>query len=441
MKNDKLKMKNRFIAYILFVLFGVVGCEKPTPETPEIPRVDPSPKTLIMYGNIGQQYFRVNVEAAGKAIAAGALAQGHRVLVCDEILGTGSAIVRNVIYELVRDKKLKAGFRRDTLVVYEGADVRQTLDPTDMRFLLSEMRAMTPEAESFGLALGTHGRGWIPKDYSGPMLRRAPSTPTLYGAPVDPFAAMWEHPQNPKTRYLGHTVTKNNVITHDYRVDIADFAAAMEGMHWDFILMDVCLMANIESLYEMRDIADYFIVSPAEVLIAGFPYQQIVTTLFADGVNWDSSSVYASVAHDYVESYRNGSSPYATISVVDAARLEGLAAAVRDIRIRGYNTVSDNELKFIQAYEGMSVHIFYDLDEYMRRWAQNEGYYNNFLAQLRQTVVYKENTDYFYTALGSSGDKPIVHYSGLSAFVEAPATSSLVPVYQQTAWYKAVWLD
>jgi hypothetical protein len=311
-----------------------------------------------------------------------------------------------------------------------------------MAFLLAEMRAMTPEAESFGLALGTHGRGWVPKDYSGPMIRRASSTPAISGAETDPFAALWEHPENPKTRYLGHTVKNNNVITHDYRIDIPDFAAAMEGLHWDFILMDVCLMGNIESLYEMRDIADYFIVSPAEVLIDGFPYRQIVTTLFAEGANWDSSSLYADVAHDYVESYRDSSSPYATISVVDAAQLPGLAAVVRNIRIGGYNTISDNALKFIQAYEGMSIHTFYDLDEYMRRWAQNVTYYDYFLTQLQRTVVYKESTDRFLTNLGGYEQRiPIVHYSGLSAFVEAPSTTSLTAAYQQTAWYKAVWLD
>jgi hypothetical protein len=410
----------------------LAGCTKQERVEVEIPRVDPSPKTLIFYGNIGLTYFNANVEAAGKAVAAGALADGHRVLVCDEILGSGSIIEKNVIYELVRDNSLKEGFRRDTLAVHEGADVRQTLDPTDMRFLLSEMRAMTPEAQSFGLALGSHGRGWIPKEYAGPMLRSR--TP-------DPFAAMWEHPENPKTRYLGHTVKKSGVVTHDYRVDIAEFAAAMEGMHWNFMLMDVCLMSNIESLYEMRDIADYFIVSPTEVLIEGFPYRNIVTALFAEGVSWDSSDVYAAVAHEYVESYRNSSSPYATISVVDAAQLSGLAQTVRDIRKTGYNAITNEELDFIQPYEGMSVHTFYDMDEYMRRWAESPVYYNYFLTQLRQTVVYKECTDFFYTDLGLRGEHPIVHYSGLSAFIDAPATSSLTPYYEQTAWYKAVWLD
>jgi hypothetical protein len=426
-------MKNSFAVLLTAALLILLGCKKPNPVNPEIERTDPSPKTLIFYGNIGHSYFKANVEAAGKAIAAGALAKGHRVLVCDEILGSGSAIVRNVIYELVRDKSAKSGFTRDTLAVHEGAEVRQTLDPIDMRFLLSEMRAMTPEAESFGLALGAHGRGWIPKDYTIPMFRM-PST--------DPFAVLWQQPKILKTRFMGHAVkSSNGTIAHDYRIDIPEFAAALEGMHWNFILMDVCLMGNIESLYDMREVADYFIVSPAEVLIAGFPYSQIVTTLFADGVSWNSPSVYSSVAHDYVEYYRTSGTPYATIAVVDASQLTSLAETVRKIRMSGYNAISDEDLDFIQTYEGMSVHTFYDLDEYMRNWAQNPIDYDSFLAQLRKTVVYKESTDYFYSDLGYSGSKPIVHYSGLSAFVDAPSTTSLVPYYKQTAWYKAIWIE
>jgi hypothetical protein len=428
-----MMMRNKIIAIAACGLLALPGCTKTEYVEVEVPRVDSSPKTLIFYGNIGQRYFKANVEAAGRAIGTGALAEGHRVLVCDEILGVGSAIEKNVIYELVRDKSVAEGFRRDTLRVHQGADARQTLDPVDMAYLLAEMRAMTPEAVSFGLALGTHGRGWIPKEYASPTQRMNTA---------DPFATMWEQPREIKTRFLGHVV-KNaaSMVTHDYRIDIPVFAAAMEGLHWDFILMDVCLMSNIESLYEMRDIADYFIVSPAEVMIAGFPYEKIVSTLFADGVDWDTPEVFAAVGHDYVEHYRSSSDPYATIAVVDAGQLTSLAQSVRDIRRGGVNAIENEELNFIQAYEGMSVHTFYDLDEYMRRWARNETYYDRFLAQLRRTVVYKESTDYFYTDLGNSGDKPIAHYSGVSAFIDAAATSSLTPYYKETAWYRAVYLD
>jgi hypothetical protein len=424
-------MKNKIISSILLVWIGLTGCTRTEIIERKVPPAVDT-KTLILYGNIGQQYFKANVEAAGKAIASGTLGEGYRVLVCDEILGEGNAISKNVIYELVADESSKKGFTRDTLIVHQGADVRQTLDPADMRFLLGEMRALTPESVSFGLALGTHGRGWLPKNYDDRTMIKMRSGKSAAG----PFAVLWEHSEEPKTRYLGHTISG-----HDYRIDTYDFAAAMGDLHWDFILMDVCLMGNIESLYDMREIADYFIVSPAEVLIEGFPYQRIVSTLFADGADWDDPALFETVAHEYIEYYDESSLPCATVSVIDASQLEGLAEAVRDVRLGGFNPIDDELLGTIQSFEGMSVHVFYDFDEYMSLWAQDPASYDRFKEQLAQTVIYKESTDFFYSDLGSKGKYPIDHYSGMTAFVDAPDTDYFTYFYKQTAWYKAVWRD
>ena len=46
--------------------------------------------------------------------------------------------------------------------------------------------------------------------------------------------------------------------------------------HFDFLLFDVCSMGGIECVYELRDKADYIVASPAEVLVAGFPYKNIL---------------------------------------------------------------------------------------------------------------------------------------------------------------------
>ena len=55
-------------------------------------------------------------------------------------------------------------------------------------------------------------------------------------------------------------------------MEIADLAAALTG-HFDFIMFDACFMASVEVLYELRDKADYFIASPAEIISDGFPYE------------------------------------------------------------------------------------------------------------------------------------------------------------------------
>lgn len=415
-------MKNRIITLLLLTLFVAVGCSKPEPYIAKPAPVDDDPKTFIFYGNIGNSVFTANVNAAGRAVASGALIEGQRIIVCHEKLGSQSAIVQNVIYELVRDKKVKEGFRRDTLKVYEGENVKLTLNPDDMKELLAEMRELAP-ANHYGISLGCHGVGWVPKTANLSALRRSAA---------DPLSELWEPRENPKTRYLGHYVKNiNNVVIQDYTVDIADFAAALGTMKWDFVLMDVCLMGSVEALYEMRGVADYMIVSPAEVLIQGFPYQNIVSSLFNDWTNLES------ICDIYVGYYRSQNSE-ATISLIKNSELKNLAEIAREIYFDGTNTVDPVSLK-IQSFEGFTNHVFYDFEHYMRYLSKNPVLYRGLLDQLEKTVVYSDHTDYFYTDLGyNKGRKKIDYYSGLTAYIPTTGNSTLYEAYKQTAWYKAV---
>ncbi len=409
----KKQMRKYYTLIILFAGLWLAGCSK---DEPVPPPVDNDPKTFILYGNIGEYYFSNNVRAAGRAVAAGALIKGQRVIVCHEKQNSQGVITQNVIYELVRDKKAAEGYRRDTLEVYEGDDTRSTLDPDDMKYLLEEIRAMAP-ANHYGLALGSHGMGWVPKE-SFPvsayrLQAKASQFPELW-APID---------ENPTTRYLGHSDRNGN----NYRVDIADFAAAMGSMEWDFVLFDVCFMGSVEAVYEMRRIAPYLIVSPAEVLIEGFPYENIVKVLFKDWT--DLKGVCAA----YMDFYKNS---YATVSLVDTGELERLAGTVNAIYKSGYNDV-DPTAAVIQYFEGMSNHVFYDLDDYMRHLAKNTHYYAQFYDQLQKTLPYTNHTPYFYSAW-ASGKIRIYHYSGLTAFIPYAGKEDLRPGYEQTAWYKDV---
>lgn len=407
---------------LLLILSGSLwfsGCQKDTGPGDEIIPVDPHPKTLIFYGNIGEPYYSANVEAAGRAIAAGALSKGHRIIVYHE-KSAGS-----LIYELVRDKSVSKGYRTDTLKKYAAGEV-STLKSADMKRIIGEIREFAP-AEHYGLTFGSHARGWIPKDYvssPGSLLRVGGKQGS---AEEDPLAVFWQERENPLTRYLG---------LGNYTMDVSEFAEAIGDWDWDFVLFDACFMGSVEAVYDLRGVADYLIVSPAEVLIAGFPYERIVKSLFQD---WTDM---AAVAHAYVNSYATGNSPYATISVVKTSELERLAASVRKIYNYGYNDVDAVAAAKIQAFDAASVHVFYDLDHYIGYWAADAGLYWDFLKQLRKTVVYKEYTDCFFSAFGNGSSRPnevpIMHYSGLSAFIPTTATARLTSYYGETSWYKAV---
>jgi hypothetical protein len=392
----------------VFAVVLLAGCGDKEP--PVTPRIDDDPKVLIMYDNIGS-WFDADVNEAAKAVAAGALAdKGHRVVVFHR-KSAGSQI-----YELVRDKSLRAGYRVDILKQYAKGEMN-FLSQEVINSVIREIRSLTPESNHYGLAFGSHGRGWIPKVNSGGQRR---------SAEPDPFASLWEISANSKTRYLAYD--------NSQKIDMAEFAAALDEWEWDFVLFDDCFMASVEALYEVRHLADYFIASPTEILDKGFPYDRVVERLFRD--DWTN---LAGMAADYVSFYQNSGNPYATISVVKADRLEALMESVRAISLYGSNDVDPNVTK-IQYYEELAQHIFFDLDDYMYHFSQSVPLYEAFRNQLAQTVVSSAHTDMFYSAVRGYGSYiPVTHFSGLSVFIPWAGTLSLKYDYQQTEWYKAIY--
>lgn len=402
-------MRKHLPLAILLGILWLAGCSTDAQKAPE--PVDEDPKTLIIYGNI-EPYYTRNIEAAGKAVAAGTLIGGQRVLVYQEV-STG-----NVVSELVRDVKTAAGYRKVNLKTYGRGEIT-TMDPGDMRRVMDDMRALAP-ANHYGLALGVHASGWVPKEVG--LLGRS-------AAPLE----LWEVRENPLTRYLG----AGNYAYQ--KMNVSEFAAAMNGLEWDFILFDACFMACVESLYAMRGAAPYLIVSPAEILIEGFPYDRVVNLLFDDWHDLES------VAHAYVSYYR-GKNSHATISLVKTSELEALAAAVGDIVYNGANAV-DPIAQGIQVFEGLQQHLFFDLDEYMRHLSTDVILYGRFADQLRRTVVYSDHTDNFFTAYTKSkvgvpvndGQVvPINHYSGLTSFIPYAGNTAYLAAYGETEWYAAV---
>lgn len=373
-------------------------------EVPLPPVVDGDPKTFIMYGNIDEPEYTDNIMALGRAVASGALVEGQRIVVYHE------EWEGNAVFELVRDGSRQPGFRADTLKRYKRGEVK-TLDPDDMRRIITDMRGFAP-ANHYGLAFGAHGNGWLLKN-SG--------VSRLAG-----YKELWERPKNPLTRSRFFQGGGQNM-------DVSEFVEAVGDMEWDFLLLDVCLMSSIEALWDMRGVADYIIASPTETLLEGFPYERVANILFDD---WND---LAGVARAYVDHYRNLSDPYATVAIIRTSELQGLAQAVRDIRLDGCNDV-DPYASNIQYYEGRTNHVFWDLDHYMRHWAQNPVLYGAFLDQLEKTVVFSDHTDYFVSAWGSGLFK-IDHYSGISAFIPTARTEKLMPDYRNTGWYRAVFAD
>ena len=104
-------------------------------------------------------------------------------------------------------------------------------------------------------------------------------------------------------------------------MDIIELAETLSPYHFDFILFDACYMGTIEVAYELKDVCDYIICSPTEILSDGFPYNKIVNKLFSQPLQ------VKAVAEDQYSYYNSqkGILKSAAICVVKTDGLDNLS--------------------------------------------------------------------------------------------------------------------
>lgn len=100
---------------------------------------------------------------------------------------------------------------------------------------------------------------------------------------------------------------------------ILELKNALRGTHWDVLGFDACLMGSVEVLYELKDLADYFLASPGEIPSYGWDYR------FLASISGSDSESFCEKAIDRWRSfYTNG--PYKPL--LNAWNSEKLSQAV-----------------------------------------------------------------------------------------------------------------
>lgn len=159
-----------------------------------------------------------------------------------------------------------------------------TTEPENVRSVLEEIKGMFP-SDCYGLVLSGHGTGWLPAD------------DTL------------------STRAIGSRFY--GTIDKVRNTDIKELASSLP-MHFDYIIMDACLMGAVEVVYQFRNSCDRMIVSEIEIPSQGFDYARLPGRLF-------KGQDLEQICKDYMVVRTTGG----TISLIDCRQLEPLAAQVR----------------------------------------------------------------------------------------------------------------
>ena len=293
-------------------------------------------------------------------------------------------------------------------------------DPVVMEGVLRYAFSHYPASKGeYGLVLWGHGSGWLMKKEVGPRNTRA------YG--VD----------NGNYRY-----------SSDARwINIPTLAEILKGMpHLKYIMGDCCNLMCLENLYELRNVCDYIIGSPAEIPDQGAPYDHIMNALFADGAFYTS----------LIDKYYNSVGGCLPMTVVKTSEMERVAQATRqawqvvkdelsdgDPDMTGliHYYYTDDRFCFYPEYN-----IFYDAGDFFLRHAPQEVY-QQWRQVLDQAIVECRKatfwaTDkfwrYFYSDFTVTDEK--MH--GVSMFVpQDPSTGNYAQYnddIKQLAWWKVV---
>lgn len=218
---------------------------------------------------------------------------------------------------------------------------------------------------------------------------------------------------------------------------VSDMADAMKatGKKFDFLLFDACFMGTAEVCYDLRDVADYQIVSVMEVPAYGFPYESSLDYLYEGTVDGYKKICQAYIDF-YQERYENGDYAWGTIALVDSKEMEGLADATRAEIVEHKNVLgNDFDESDIQEYGKQGGRgIAYDLGQLMA--VLNNGTMPNaFADQLNKTVLYKSCLE---IANPSSHKVDAANYCGLGVYIPIRYNDNWNDFFKTISWYTVV---
>ena len=344
---------------------------------------------------------------------------------------------------LIGNNTLLVFVRRDMqgekpwLARVNNGELTDSVSLDDMGFGNSNMQACNPElmeqvmryafshypANEYGLVLGGHSTGWL--------IDEEPGQTRAFG--VD--------------NGDGYTYSRKNKRW----MNVPTMARVLERVpHLKFIFADCCNFMCLETMYELRNVTDYIIGSPAEIPAEGAPYEQIIPALF-------EKNAFCSSVIDIYYRTQNGELP---LSAVKTSAIDQLASATRNaldmVQAKIGNGYADTQGLIHYGYSGSSIqfhqeyNLFYDAGDFFRSQL-SESDYLQWKQALDKTVIEKRFAKQWRTCMTwryiySDFEMTEEKYHGVSMYIPQDANTEYGIYYaqnnediKQLKWYQSVW--
>ena len=408
---------------VLFAIIAVAvltGCQKDKEEYDEAKAT----RTVVIYiaaeNNLGfEKRGNTIYRNAGDDImeikeGVKTIGNNHLVLYVDKPMDDVEELDDRIPYML----HFWNGELRDSIPMEESL----TSDPKIFEKVLSQAYTKYP-AESYGLVLWGHSNGWVFKTDS-----------------VE-YTSM-----SRKKAYGGDTGNNTYFSQGNSWMNIPSMAKVLSKMpHLTFIFADCCTFMCLESLYELRHVADYIIGSPAEIPARGAPYQIVTTSLFEPTTLFNGVPQYAK---SIVDKYFDQENECLPLSVVKTSEMENMANATRTVlntfgdQFKGENIYPDLSELIHYFYSYPNEQEYYDANDFMLRYAATADY-EAWKKALDRAVIYKKMatrwmTYYSWWSYFTDFEMTEERYGGVSMFVPKylQKTTDNIRI-QQMGWYYA----
>ena len=282
-------------------------------------------------------------------------------------------------------------------------------------------------ADSYGMLFFSHASGWLPEG----MLAR------------------------PRSLVIDNGEGTNR------EMEYYDFAGAIPDNQFDFIIFEACLMADVMTMYELRNKTQYVLASSAEIVSPGFTdiYRSDIMRLF------DTRSAIPSALSGFAQSYYDritsiadtNASCSATLGIIKMSEMQNLAAVVRTAlngttidettltvdSMQRFDRPRPNDINLITS--GNRRSRYFDLGHVMDSLT-TVSQYAQFNAQMNKTVVWKASTKRFLLENFNNGNPNynrydgyfIEHHSGLTTYIEQAVYPELNAAFRNSSWYRAI---
>ena len=396
----------------IFILIFVIACNDDNNEIipePDKPIKTDTEQTVFLYmpwsTNL-TSFFKNNIKNIEQALGQNIM-QNDRFLIF-----FAHEINEAVLFELSYEN---GTVKSDTIRYYDEVTFITSGGITN---LINEIKDIAP-AKRYSMIISSHGMAWLPKS----------ETKSEY------YQEYWEHESPFLTKTYDNNYLESNITryfgggTPEYQIDIYEFAEGVRNSNtkFEYILFDNCYMSSIEVIYEIKDITNYIIASPTEIMAYGYPYGIIGKYLFG-------TPNYKGISEGFVDFYKTYSMPCGTIGVTVCSEVEEMANVMKEIN--SAHEFEDSKREKIQRLDGYTPILFYDFGDYVKNLCGDDEYLlGKFYNQLDKMIPqeYRLSTDsYFCQGLGRVNIKS---YSGINT--SEPSNNKRVVDIIETSWYKA----